>query len=146
LSIGSKSTNPLRAAAYSVGARFGSRCSHRQRPPASYPRRCGTRIPSAPRIGTARAAANERGEAWATDRQRALTWAQRLKRVFALEIETCQRCGGRRRGIASIEAPLVIARILEHIDVDLAALRRRQAHSGKEYRERSWLRFERRTI
>jgi hypothetical protein len=24
-----------------------------------------------------------------------MTWMQRLKRVFAIEIETCQRCGGK---------------------------------------------------
>jgi hypothetical protein len=38
--------------------------------------------------------------------------------VFAIEIETCQRCGGRRRVIGSIEAPPVIARILEHLGRD----------------------------
>lgn len=57
-------------------------------------------------------------EASSTDRQPALTWAQRLKRVFAIEIETCQRCGGQLRVIASIEAPPVIARILEHLGRD----------------------------
>src|SRR5690554_2160787 len=56
---------------------------------------------------TRAAVAGECGEASVTDRQRALalTWAQRLKRVFAIEIETCRRCGGRLRVIASIEAP-----------------------------------------
>jgi hypothetical protein len=43
------------------------------------------------------------GEPSATVRQRSLTWAQRLKRVFSIEIETCRRCGGRLRVIASIE-------------------------------------------
>src|SRR5690606_38702410 len=40
---------------------------------------------------TRAAVAGECGEASVTDRQRALalTWAQRLKRVFAIEIETC---------------------------------------------------------
>jgi hypothetical protein len=38
----------------------------------------------------------------------AMTWAQRLKRVFAIDIETCRRCGGRLRVIASIEDPAVI--------------------------------------
>jgi hypothetical protein len=28
---------------------------------------------------------------------RALTWAQRLKRVFAIDIETCRQGGGRQR-------------------------------------------------
>jgi hypothetical protein len=59
--------------------------------------------------------ANERGEASATDRQRSLTWAQRLKRVFAIDIEVCRRCGGQLKVIASIEDPPVIERILAHL-------------------------------
>jgi len=34
--------------------------------------------------------------------------------VFAIEIETCGRCQGRLRMIASIEEPELIARILAH--------------------------------
>lgn len=68
------------------------------------------------------AAANERGEAAANDRQRAMTWAQRLKRVFAIDIETCRQCGGRLRVIASIEAPAVIERILEHLGRDAGSV------------------------
>jgi hypothetical protein len=45
-----------------------------------------------------------------------MTWAQRLKRVFAIEIETCRRCDGKLRGIASIEDPAVIGRILAHLE------------------------------
>jgi hypothetical protein len=45
-----------------------------------------------------------------------VTWAQRLKRVFAIEIETCRRCGGRLEVIASIEDPALIERILTHLD------------------------------
>ncbi|MGI8843407.1 MAG: transposase [Gemmatimonadaceae bacterium] len=67
---------------------------------------------------TCAAAANERAEASATGRQRALSWAQRLKRVFAIDIESCRQCGGRLRVIASIETPSVIARILEHLGRD----------------------------
>ena len=44
-----------------------------------------------------------------------LTWMQRLKRVFAIDIESCPKCGGKLRVIACIEAPDVIAKILEHI-------------------------------
>ena len=44
-----------------------------------------------------------------------MTWAQRLKRVFAIEIDTCRRCGGRLRVISSIDDPAVIERILEHL-------------------------------
>ena len=46
----------------------------------------------------------------------AMTWAQRLKRVFAIDVETCSECGGDVRVIASIEDPVVIRRILAHLD------------------------------
>jgi len=36
-------------------------------------------------------------------------------RVFGIEIESCARCGGKLRIIASIEEPEVIARILAHL-------------------------------
>jgi hypothetical protein len=42
-------------------------------------------------------------------------WAQRLKRVFAIDIESCPDCGGKLRVIACIEAPPLIRRILEHV-------------------------------
>ncbi len=44
-----------------------------------------------------------------------MTWAQRLKRVFAIDIEKCERCGGPVRIIASIEDPDVIEKILRHL-------------------------------
>ena len=40
---------------------------------------------------------------------------QRLKRVFAIDIETCPDCGVTLRVIACIEDPLLIARILGHV-------------------------------
>ena len=43
-----------------------------------------------------------------------MTWMQRLKRVFAIEIERCRRCGGKLKVIASIEDPALIGRILAH--------------------------------
>ena len=45
-----------------------------------------------------------------------MTWAQRLKRVFHIDIETCSECGGNVRIIASIENPAVINKILAHLD------------------------------
>ena len=36
--------------------------------------------------------------------------------MFGVEIETCARCGGTLRIIASIEEPAVIARILAHLE------------------------------
>ncbi len=47
-----------------------------------------------------------------------MTWAQRLKRVFAIEIEKCEKCGGPVRIIASIEDPDVIQKILKHLGLD----------------------------
>jgi hypothetical protein len=47
--------------------------------------------------------------------RRAMTWAQRLKRVFAIQIHRCARCGGRLRVIASIEQAPVVKRILDHL-------------------------------
>ena len=44
-----------------------------------------------------------------------MTWMRRPKRVFAIDIETCPKCGGKLRVIARIENPDVIATILEHI-------------------------------
>ena len=52
----------------------------------------------------------------ATPRHVAMTWAQRLKRVFGVDIEACARCSGRLKVIASIEDPAVITRILAHLD------------------------------
>ena len=61
----------------------------------------------------------------------AMSWMQRLRRVFAIDISTCARCGGKVRVIAAITQPAlgryrhpasrdisasmhVITRILEH--------------------------------
>jgi hypothetical protein len=44
-----------------------------------------------------------------------MTWAQRLKRVFATDIQCCRRCGGRLKVIASIEEPALIERMLAHL-------------------------------
>jgi hypothetical protein len=49
------------------------------------------------------------------ERHQAMAWAQRLKRVFQIDIEQCE-CGGRLKIIASIEDAATIRRILEHLD------------------------------
>jgi len=59
--------------------------------------------------------ASPHGAASAADCSPNLSWAQRLKRVFAIDIETCRQCGGRLRVIASIEPPALIARIVGHL-------------------------------
>jgi hypothetical protein len=49
-----------------------------------------------------------------------MSWAQRLKHVFAIDIETCPECGGKLRVIACIEDPPLIRRILGHVQRNLA--------------------------
>jgi hypothetical protein len=49
------------------------------------------------------------------EKRASMTWAKRLKRVFNLDVETCDKCGGDVRIIASIEDPAVIQKILAHL-------------------------------
>lgn len=49
------------------------------------------------------------------ERHQAMTWAQRLKRVFNIDISHCPKCGGDARVIACIEDQLVIDKILQHL-------------------------------
>ena len=44
-----------------------------------------------------------------------MTWAQRLKRVFKIDIEICEHGGGAVKVIASIEDPAVIKKTLDHL-------------------------------
>ncbi len=45
-----------------------------------------------------------------------LSWAERLKRIFAINVETCSQCGGSVKIIATIKDPNVIKKILDHIE------------------------------
>jgi hypothetical protein len=55
------------------------------------------------------------------ERRASMTWAQRLKRVFSIDIETCSACGGAVKVIACIEDPVVIDKILTHLNEKAAA-------------------------
>ncbi len=50
------------------------------------------------------------------ERRAAMTWAQRLRRVFGIDIATCPACGRAVRIIDCIEDPDVIEKILAHPD------------------------------
>jgi len=50
------------------------------------------------------------------EKRASMTWAKRLKRVFNIDVATCDKCGGYVRIIASIEDPAVIQKILAHLD------------------------------
>jgi len=49
------------------------------------------------------------------ERRSAMTWAQRLKRVFNIDVEICSHCGGAVKVIACIEDQQVIDKILSHL-------------------------------
>jgi len=49
------------------------------------------------------------------ERHVAMSWAQRLKRVFNIDVEVCGHCGGSVKVIACIEDQDVINRILAHL-------------------------------
>jgi hypothetical protein len=55
------------------------------------------------------------------ERRAAMTWAQRVKRVFNIDIQTCAVCAGAMRIIACVEDSVVIERSLAHLDAKAAA-------------------------
>lgn len=44
-----------------------------------------------------------------------VNWARLLKRVFGIDVETCNQCGDKMKIIAAIEDPQVIKQILTHL-------------------------------
>jgi hypothetical protein len=58
-----------------------------------------------------------------------MTWMQRLKRVFNIDFEACERCGGKVKVIASIEDPAVIAHILKHLNQKAVAIDDTKRHT-----------------
>ncbi len=70
-------------------------------------------------------------------RRAAMTWAQRLKPVCHIDIETCTARGGALRIIACVEDPVVIEKILAHLDrkqVSASAARRPPCRAPPERR------------
>jgi hypothetical protein len=59
--------------------------------------------------------AADQDEKTPAQRHVAMTWAQRLKRVFNIDVETCRACGGSAKVIACIEDPVIIRKILNHL-------------------------------
>ena len=57
-----------------------------------------------------------------TPTPRAWNWARLMHRAFAIDVLACVHCGGRLRLIATLHDPVVIRRILAHLDF---------AHSGQ---------------
>lgn len=57
-----------------------------------------------------------------------LSGAERLKRVFKIDIELCPKCGGKLHAIAAITQPDVIQMIMDHVHRQQAP--RRQPPAG----------------
>ncbi len=55
-----------------------------------------------------------------------MNWAQRLKRVFNIDVEICDQCGGAIKVIACIKDPQVIKKILDHLDKKTASDQRKR--------------------
>jgi ribosomal protein S27E len=71
--------------------------------------------------GGQRATTGDAEEPTPAERRASMTWAQRLKRIFGIDIETCPACGGAVRIIACIEDPVLIEKILTHLAAKAAA-------------------------
>ena len=50
-------------------------------------------------------------------KRKAMTWAARLKRAFNIDIKTCEICGGAVKVIACIDDPIIINKILNHLQI-----------------------------
>ena len=66
-------------------------------------------VPSTPR--------KERGACKKLRRTR-IPWAELLRRVWAIDILHCLRCGGRREVIGLIKDPLQARKILQHLGLE----------------------------
>jgi hypothetical protein len=53
----------------------------------------------------------------AAEKRGAMTWAERLKRVFNIDMKSCEACGGVVNVVSCIEDPVVINKILSHISM-----------------------------
>ena len=71
-------------------------------------------------VPSARGAQKKKGQraegVEATPRHVAMTWAQRLKRVFLIDVTICEHCGGALKIIACIEDKRTVQKILAHVE------------------------------
>ncbi len=67
--------------------------------------------------------ATDEGQEQTAERRASMNWAQRLKRVFNIDIETCGEYGGPVKVIACIEDPymVVLEKILTHLQEKLTS-------------------------
>ena len=68
------------------------------------------------------------------ERRRAMTWAQRLKRVFNIEVNSCRHCGGTLLIVASVEEPTAFRAIPARGHPCLAHFAKHGAREKAHYR------------
>lgn len=78
-----------------------------------------------------RKAAEDSDDRSFAERHMAMSWAQRLKRVFNIDIETCEQCQGPVKVIACVEDPVVIRQILDHLETKEAADKQTRLPPGR---------------
>ena len=64
--------------------------------------------------------------------ERRLPWADLLRRVYAVDVLRCDRCGGRMRVLAFIRTAAVVRRILEHLGLPAEPPRTAPARASPE--------------
>jgi len=83
------------------------------------------RVPKKPEDESEQVSQSARGKVYSMTR--CSFGPQRLKRVFGIEIEKCEKCGGRVKIIACIEDTDVIEKILKHLGLDEASQARNRS-------------------
>lgn len=63
-----------------------------------------------------RTTSTEPEERTPAEKHAAMTWAKRLKRVFGIDVQTCDACGGAVKIVAAIEDPVTIKTIVDHLE------------------------------
>ncbi len=72
-------------------------------------------MPSRRRKGWRRSA-TESEDKTPAEKHAAMACAKRLKRVFGIDVQTCETCGGAVRIIAAVEDPVATKKILDHLE------------------------------
>jgi len=75
-------------------------------------RRRGIVLVNAPQVGPSSSEPAADGPALGARRRR---WAELLRRVYAVDVEVCRRCGGAARIVGFVTEPHAIRPILEHL-------------------------------
>jgi len=52
-----------------------------------------------------------------SEKRAAMSWAKSLKRAFNIDLTICEICGGKAKVIACIDDPVVINKILKHLNL-----------------------------